>query len=140
MVIGSSGAFDTRLPTDECGRRLNSDRSADSYVGDADSSGFQLSLYGRTAVRIRGSFTSLAGGCRVSYRIEFKPWLLWALAVSFLIEVPILAMLVMRGLVPASVVLWVAAITAIVLPLNVWFSERQAQRMKDYITAVLSAT
>jgi hypothetical protein len=43
MVIGSWGVFETRMPAEECGRLLNSDRSAASYVGYADGSGFELS-------------------------------------------------------------------------------------------------
>jgi len=138
MVIGSWGAFETRMPAEECGRRLNSDRSAASYVGYADGSGFELSRYGRTAVRVRGSFTPLAVGSRVSYRVELIPWMVWTLIVSYVVGIPILAMLALRGLLPTSVLIWLVVITAIVLPINVWFSERQAQRLRDYVKAVLS--
>jgi len=48
-------------------------------------------------------------------------------------------MLALRGLLPTSVLIWLVVITAIVLPINVWFSERQAQRLRDYVKAVLSA-
>ena len=65
------------MPAEECGRRLNSDRSAASYVGYADGSGFELSRYSRTAIRVRGSFTPLAVGSRVSYRVELIPWIVW---------------------------------------------------------------
>ena len=139
MVIGSWGAFETRMPAEECGRRLNSDRSAASYFGYADGSGFELSRYGRTAVRVRGRFTRLAVGSRVSYHVELIPWMMWTLIVSYVVGIPILTMLALRGLLRTSVVIWLVVITLIVVPINLWFSERQAERLRDYVKAVLSA-
>ncbi len=136
MLIGSSGAFDTAIPAEECGRRLNADRSAMSYVGHADGAGFELSVYGRNAIRVRGRFTPLAVGSRVSYRIELIPWMLWALAASYAVGIPIFAMLVNRGLLPSSVLIWLVLLTAIGLSINAWFSERQAQRLQDYVTRI----
>jgi hypothetical protein len=140
MIIGSSGAFDASIPAAECARRLNADRRRGSYVGYANDSGFQFSRYGRTAVRVRGSFSSLATGSRVTYRIEFIPWIIWTLAVALVVEIPMFALFVNRGLLPASVVIWLVVITAIGLPLNLWFSERQARRLRDYVMKVLGAT
>jgi hypothetical protein len=138
MVIGSSGTFDTPIPADECGRRLDSDRSG-PYVGYANGSGFELSRYGRTAVRVRGTFTSIAAGSRVRYRIELIPWIVWTLVLSYVVGIPVLGILALRGLLPPSVFIWLVVITAIVLPINAWFSERQAQRLRDYVTGVLNA-
>lgn len=70
MVIGCSGAFETRIPAEECGRRLNSDRSAASYVGYADESGFE----------------PLSVGSRVSYHIGLIPWIVWTLILSYVVE------------------------------------------------------
>jgi hypothetical protein len=103
MVIGSSGAFETGIPAEECGRRLNFDRSAAPYVGYADGLGFELSRNGRTAVRVRGSFTPLAVGTRVSYHIEVIPWMVWTLLVSYVVGISILTILALRGLLPISV-------------------------------------
>jgi len=65
--------------------------------------------------------------------------MVWTLIVSYVVGVPILAMLALRGLLPTSVLIWLVVITATVLPINLWFSERQAERLPDYVKAVLSA-
>src|SRR5262249_18315958 len=101
--------------------------------------GFVLTRYGRTAVRVRGSFTPSPLGTRVNFRIEFIPWMMWALALSYVIGVPLLVALALRGLAPASTLAWAAVITSIVLALNFWFSELQAKRLKDYVTTALNA-
>jgi len=75
----------------------------------------------------------------VSYRVELIPWMVWTLIASYVVGIPILTMLALRGLLPTSVLIWLVVITAIVLPINVWFSERQAQRLRDYVKVVLSA-
>jgi len=62
----------------------------------------------------------------VSYRVELIPWMVWTLIVSYVVGIPILTMLALRGLLPTSVLIWLVVIAAIVLPINVWFSERQA--------------
>ncbi len=75
----------------------------------------------------------------MSYRVELIPWMVWTLIVSYVVGIPILTMLALRGLLPTSVLIWLVVIAAIVLPINVWFSERQAERLRDYVKAVLSA-
>jgi hypothetical protein len=137
MVIGSSGRFETRFPPNECGQRLNNDRSASSYVGQADGFGFQLTKYGRTAVSIRGTFTPHSAGSQVHYRIDFIPAILWSLVLALAIGIPLLLAMVWLRYVSVSALIVALVIVAVVLPLNIWFSERQANRLKDYVTGVL---
>lgn len=139
MVIGSSGRFETHFPPDECGQQLNQDRSADSYVGFADVTGFQLAKYGRTAVRIRGMFTPLGAGSGVEYRVEFIPWMIWALVLAFVVSTPALIVLVWLGYVPVSALAWLVVIVPLTLAVNLWFSERQAQSLRGYVASVLDA-
>lgn len=140
MVIGSSGRFQTRFLPDECGRRLNDDRSADSYVGFANSSGFELAKYGRTAVRIRGTFAPSGTGTSVDYRLEFIPWMLWALVLAFAASVPLLVGLVWLRYIPVLAVAWLLLFVPFMLGVNFWFSERQAKSLKEYIASVLEGT
>jgi hypothetical protein len=137
MVIGSSGRFDTGFPPNECGQRLNSDRSASSYVGHADGFGFQLAKYGRTAVRIRGTFTPHGAGSQVHYQIEFIPAILWWLALAFTIGIPLLLAMAWLHHVSASTLIFALVIVGVVLPINIWFSEQQANWLKDYVIGVL---
>jgi hypothetical protein len=137
MLIGSSGRFEAHFTPVECGRRLNQDRNASSHVGHADVSGFQLARYGRTAVRIRGTFTPSTIGCEVRYRVEFIPAMLWALVAAFAVSIPVLMILIWLGYVPMSTLALLFAIVVVVLPLNLWFSERQAGWLKDYLVSVL---
>jgi len=65
--------------------------------------------------------------------------MMWTLIVSYVVGIPILTMLALRGLLRTSVVIWLVVITLIVVPINLWFSERQAERLRDYVKAVLSA-
>ena len=137
LVIGSSGNFETHFPAEQCAQRLNADPSAPAYTGHVERSGFELARYGRTAVRIRGSFTPSALGTRVNFRVEFIPWILWALAASYIVGVPLLIGLALRGLVPASTLALAAVITAVGLPINFWLSELQARKLKDHVTTAL---
>ena len=137
MLIGSTGRFEAPFTPVECGRRLDQDQNASSYVGHADASGFQLARYGRTAVRIRGTFTASAMGCEVYYRVEFIPALLWLLVGAFALSIPVLIALIWLGYFPTSALAWLFAMVAIALPLNLWFSERQAGWLKNYVTTVL---
>ena len=82
---------------------------------------------------------SSATGSWVDYRIEFIPAIMWALGVAFAATIPIILVVVWLGYVPASTLAWVTAIVAVVLPLNVWISERQAGRLRSHIATVLSA-
>ena len=78
-------------------------------------------------------------GTRVTYRLELIPWMVWTLVLSYLVGIPLLAILVLRNLYPVSALVWVFVLTAVFLPMNFWFSERQARRLRDYVAAVLSA-
>ena len=93
--------------------------------------------YGRTAVRMRGTFIPSGTGSEVAYRIEFIPTIFWALALSYSVGIPIFIAAVWLGYVSLSAIAWVIAITAIVLPLNLWFSERQAAWLREHIDSVL---
>ena len=93
--------------------------------------------YGRTAVRIRGTFTPSAMGCEVRYRVEFIPAMLWLLVGAFALSIPVLIVLLWLRYLPISVLALLFVIVAIVLPLNLWFSERQARWLKDYVAAAL---
>lgn len=137
MLIGSVGSFDARLSPDECVHRLNAGPSSNSYVGYVDARGFEFARYGRTAVRMRGTFTARSTNCRVDYRIEFIPWMLWTLVASYAIGIPLLVGFVVMGYLPYSVIVWAVVITAVGLGVNVWFSDRQAQWLKDYLESAL---
>jgi hypothetical protein len=86
---------------------------------------------------MRGTFKPSCTGCEVDYRIEFIPMMLWVLVLSYAVGIPVVIAAVWLGYIPVSVIAWLIAITAIVLPLNVWFSERQAAWLKEYIDSVL---
>lgn len=88
-------------------------------------------------MRMRGAFTQTSAGCRVDYRIEFIPWLLWALIASYAIGTPLLVGLVLFGSAPPSVLAWAVVITSAGLGINLFFSERQAHWLKDYVASVL---
>src|SRR5438270_8906907 len=103
MLIGSTASFEAPFTPVECGRRLDQDRSASSYVGHTGPSGFQLARYGRTAVRIRGTFTPSAIGCEVHYTVEFIPAMLWLLVGAFALSIPVLIVLLWQGYLPSSV-------------------------------------
>src|SRR5690349_11142002 len=100
MLIGSSGHCDAPFPPGECVRRLNHARDSGAIVGRADGDGFQLVIYGRTAVRIRGVFTLTATGSRVDYRIELIPGVLWAVVLALAVSIPILVGMVWVGYIP----------------------------------------
>lgn len=138
MLIGSMGRFAAPCPPDECAQRLNHDRSAGSYTGHVDSSGFRLALYGRSAVRIRGTFTGSGTGSEVGYRVEFIPMMLWTLLLAYAVGIPVIIAAIWLGYVPAITLVWLAAITAVMLPLNFWFSDRHAVRLKDHVASVLA--
>jgi hypothetical protein len=139
MLIGSSGRFETRFAPDECAQRLNQDRSAAWYVGYANASGFQLAKYGRTMVLIRGTFIPSSTGSGVDYRVEFIPWLLWALALSVVISILVLIVLLWIGHGSTSQLGWSIVIVPLALAANLWISERQAQWLRDYVTSALEA-
>jgi hypothetical protein len=140
MVIGSWDRFEAPFPPAECGRRLNRDRSADSYVGHADESGFQLAVYGRTGVQIRGTFRPSGAGSEVVYRAEFTPWVVWALVLAFAACVPAIIALVWSGYLPGSMVALLIAIVPLALAANLWISERQARGLRAYVASVLGPT
>jgi hypothetical protein len=139
MVIGSSGRFEAPFPPADCGRLLNQDRDANSYIGSADAAGFQLARYGRTAIRIRGTFRASGTGSEVVYRVAFTPWTVWALVVALVASVPAIFALGWNGFIPGSVVAWLIAIVPLTLAANLWLSERQARRLRDYVAMVLKA-
>ncbi len=139
MLIGTSGELKTGFPPEECGRRLSQDRFADSYIGHANGSGFQLAKYGRTAVRIRGTFTPSGAGSEVDYRLEFIPAMLWALVLAYAIGIPVVVVLIWLHYIPLSTLGLVVVITVVLLPINVWFSERQAESLRKYVASVLDA-
>jgi hypothetical protein len=76
-------------------------------------------------------------GTRVDYRIGFIPWILWALAASYAVGVPVLVGLVLFGYLPSSALALVTGITVAGLAINAWFSELQARWLKDYVTSAL---
>jgi hypothetical protein len=86
---------------------------------------------------MRGTFTPSGTGCEVDYRIEFIPMMLWALVLSYAVGIPVVSAAVWSGYIPVSAFALLIAITAIVLPLNLWISERQAAWLKEYIDSVL---
>jgi hypothetical protein len=106
-------------------------------VGHVDDSGFELMRYGRTGVRIRGTFVPSDVGCRVDYRIEFIPWMLWTFVIAYVIGIVLIFGLASRGTSPWTAMIWVIAITAVLLPINLWFSEQQANRLKDFVASAL---
>lgn len=118
-------------------RRLDAQLPANSYVGRVDTNGFRLTRYGRTAVRIRGRFTPTAEGCRVDYRVELVPWMVWMLVASYLIGIPVLVGLAYVGYIPVSVLAWAALITVFGLGINAWYSERQARELRDHVVSAL---
>ena len=86
---------------------------------------------------MRGAFTPRSTGSRVDWRIEFIPAMLWALGASYAIGIPILVGLILLGYAPPSVLAWAVVITAAGLGINLWFSERQAHWLKDYVASAL---
>lgn len=139
VLIGSSGRYEAAYPPAECGRRLNDDRSSGSYTGRADGDGFQLAIYGRTAVRIRGAFTPTATGSQVDYRVEIIPGVLWALVLVLAVSIPILIGAVWVGYIPWQTLALAFAIATATLAVNGWFSERQARRLMGHMVSVLNA-
>jgi integral membrane sensor domain MASE1 len=63
--------------------------------------------------------------------------MLWALVLAYTVGIPVIIALIWLGYVAVTALVWLAAITAVVLPLNLWFSERQAGRLKNYLASVL---
>lgn len=66
----------------------------------------------------------------MDYRIEFIPAMLWALALAFAVGIPVVIAVVWLRYLPASTLVWLVAIVAVMLPLNVWFS-RMAGRLLE---------
>jgi hypothetical protein len=137
MLIGSSGTLSTHFPPGECARRLNAGRDGSAYAGHVDDSGFQLVRHGRTGIRVCGTFVPSVLGCRVDYRIEFIPWMVWTFVLAYVIGIAFIFALAVRGTSPWTAMIWVIAITAVVVPINLWFSEHQARRLKDYVASAL---
>ena len=90
-------------------------------------------------MRMLGAFTPTSTGCRIDYRIELIPATLWALGAAYAIGIPVLIGLILFGYVPASALAWALVITAGGLGVNLWFSERQAAWLKDYVATSLEA-
>ena len=139
MLIGSSGHYDAPFPPGECVRRLNHARDSGTFVGRANSDGFQLVIYGRTAVRIRGVFTPTATGSLVDYRIELIPGVLWAVVLALAVSIPILVGMVWVGYIPWQTLALAFVIATAVLALNGWVSEWQARRLRDHLGTALNA-
>jgi hypothetical protein len=139
VLIGSSGHYDAPFPPGECVRRLDHARDSGAFVGRVDDAGFQLATYGRTAVRIRGTFTPTATGSRVDYRIELIPGVLWAVVLALMVSIPVLVGMVWVGYIPWQTLALAFVIATAVLALNGWVSEWQARRLRDHVGSVLNA-
>jgi hypothetical protein len=139
VLIGSSGHYDAPFPPGECVRRLNDARDSGTFVGRADGAGFQLVIYGRTAVRIRGVFTPTATGSRVDYRIDLIPEVLWAVVLALAVSIPILVGMAWVGYVSWQTLAFAFVIATAVLALNGWVSEWQARRLRDLLGSALNA-
>ena len=96
-------------------------------------------IYGRTAVRIRGTFTPTATGSRVDYRLELIPAVLWAVVLALLVSIPILVGMVWVGYIPWQTLALTFVIATGVLALNGWVSEWQARRLRDHVGSALNA-
>lgn len=90
-------------------------------------------------VRIRGTFIPTSPGSGVDYRVEFIPWLLWALALSVVISILVLIVLLWIGHGSTSQLGWSIVIVPLALAANLWISERQAQWLRVYMTSALEA-
>ncbi len=100
-----------KLATDECCERLNTAKRGFMLGSRADPSGFRLAKAGRTAIRIRGTFAPQPGGGtvvvvgRLFWFAHQSVWEIWPL-------------------VPISV---------LVVAANLWFSDRQAYWLVDFV-------
>jgi len=86
---------------------------------------------------MRGTLKLSGTGTEVDYRIEFIPMMLWALVLSYAVGIPVVIAAVWLGYIPMSALVLLIAITAFGLLINLWFSERQAAWLKDYLDSVL---
>jgi hypothetical protein len=139
MLIGSSGHFVTRLTPTECAARLSRRRGPLSVKGRADESRFEIARPGRTIIRMVGTFMPVGSGCSVDYRIEFIPRALIEVAIAFVVGTPILVVLINLGYIAASEVSSLIFIVPLVVAANIWFAERQAQRLKGFVLEELEA-
>jgi hypothetical protein len=64
--------------------------------------------------------------------------MLWTLLLAYAVGIPVIIAAIWLGYVPAITLVWLAAITAVMLPLNFWFSDRHAVRLKDHVASVLA--
>jgi hypothetical protein len=76
-------------------------------------------------------------GTRVDYQLEFIPLMFWAFVIAYAIGIPVIIVATWLHYIPLTAIAWLIGITAVLLPLNVWFSERQASWLREYITTVL---
>jgi hypothetical protein len=141
VLIGTEGSMATRLSEDECRQRLQDEMRSFLLGSRVDMSGFRLAKAGRTAVRIRGTFTPRAGGgTLVAYRVELLPAALIGLAIAYPLGLLVIGgMLWLRFLNLIDV--WpLVPITVVVGGLNLWFSDRQARRLVDFVCNQLEAS
>ena len=134
MLNGSHGWFETGLSPEDCAQRLKQRMRGLMLGSRADSAGFSLAKGGRTIIRIRGTFASAESGpTSVDYRIELIPAAMFALVISTVIGIAVLAFLL--TLTHTSVVvLWPAIpIVVLVVAANIWISERQAQWLGAFV-------
>jgi hypothetical protein len=126
VLIGSRGWFETGLSPEDCAQRLKQSRMRAVMLGSrADSSGFSLRRGWRTIIRIRGTFAPAESGpTHVDYRVELIPAAMFALVVSTVIGIVVLAFLLTLAHEPL-VVLWpFIPIAVLVIAANIWISER----------------
>jgi len=65
--------------------------------------------------------------------------MLWALVLAYAIGIPVVVVLIWLHYIPLSTLGLVVVITVVLLPINVWFSERQAESLRKYVASVLDA-
>ena len=140
MLIGTDGSMATRLSADECRQRLQDPMRSFLSGSRIDTSGFRLAKAGRTAVRIRGTFTpGSGGGTLVAYRLEFLPAALIGLAIAYPVSLLGLGGMVWLRYLNVSDLWPLIPITVVGGGINLWFSDRQARWLLDFVRKALEA-
>jgi hypothetical protein len=139
MLIGSSGQFVTHMAPSECAARLSRRLGPRSVKGRADESRFELLRPGRTIIQMVGTFMPAGSGCSVDYRIELIPRAFIEVAIAFVVGTPILLVLVNLGYIAAREVASLIVIVLVVVAANIWFSDRQSQWLKAFVSRELEA-
>lgn len=141
VLIGKSGSMTTKFGAEECCERLRAVMRGFKLGSRVDSSGFKLAKSGRTAIRIRGTFVPQPGGSTiVSYRIEFLPVVLLALAITTPLGIMVLAL----GFWLAHQNIWevwsLLPLCVLVIGGNLWISDRQAHWLVVFVRNRLEAS